>query len=111
MATTTDTLSRISPYAERLLDDYIYDELDDAGRKLRAAYGRVRRRKTIDDPAAVRLVRDAGDSVRKAALAAAGRQPEPPSRKPRILAALAITAVTAVFVKRLAAGSAESEAP
>jgi hypothetical protein len=102
---STDTLSRISPYAERLLDDYIYDELDDAGTKLRAAYGRVRRRKTIDDPTVVRLVRDAGDSVRKAARAAAGREPDPPSRMPRILAALAITAVTAVFVKRLAAGS------
>jgi hypothetical protein len=106
---TTDTLSRFSPYAERLLDDYIYDELDDAGKKLRAAYGRVRRRKAVDDPHLVRLVRSAGDSLRNAAVAVTG-QPEPPSRKPRILAALAITGVTAWFVKRLATGTAESGA-
>jgi hypothetical protein len=102
----TDTLTRISPYAERLLDDYIYDELDDAGKKLRAAYTRVSRRprKAIDDPRVVRLVRDAGESIRNAAVAAAGREPEPPSRLPRILAALAITGTTAFFVKRLASG-------
>jgi len=101
MATSTDTLSRVSPYAERLLDDYIYDELDDAGRKLRAAYSRVSRRKQIDDPRAVRLIREAGESIRKAAIAASGSEPDPPSRAPRILAALAITGVTAWVVKRL----------
>jgi hypothetical protein len=96
-----DTLTRISPYAERLLDDYIYDELDDAGRKLRTAYSRVSRRKKIDDPHALRLVRDAADSVRNAALAAAGREPEPRRRLPRILVAGAVTAGTVVLVKRL----------
>ena len=103
MATGTDTLTRISPYAERLLDDYIYDELDDAGRKLRAAYSRVSRRpsKAIDDPRVFGLVRDAVESVRKAAIAAAGREPEPPSRMPRIVGALAITAATAALVRYL----------
>jgi len=99
----TDTITRLSPYAERLLDDYIYDELDDAGKKLRAAYRRVSGRpsKAVDDPRVVRLVRDAAESVRNAAIAAAGREPEPPKRKRRILAALLITAGTALVVRRL----------
>ena len=78
---STDTLSRMSPYAERLLDDYMRE---------------------------ARLVREAGESVRKAALAAKGEQK--PSRKPRILAALALTGVTAYFVKQLATSQAESQA-
>ena len=98
-----NTLDRISPYAERLLDDYIYDELDDAGRKLRAAYSRVSGRpsKAIDDPKVVRLVREAGESVRKAAIVAAGREPEPPKRGRRVLGALVIAGLTAVVVRRL----------
>ena len=98
-----DTLERISPYAERLLDDYIYDELDDAAAKLRAAYSRVsgRRAKPIDDPRVIRLVREAGESVRKAALAATGREPEPPKRGRRVLGALVIIGLAAVAVKRL----------
>ena len=103
-----DTLTRISPYAERLFDDYVYDELEDAGKKLRAAYGRVSGRpsKAIDDPYVVRLVRDAGESLRNAAEAVTGR-PEPPSRKPRILAAAAVTAGTVLFVKRMQAAQAQ----
>jgi hypothetical protein len=99
----TDTLMRISPYAERLLDDYIYDELDDAGKKLRAAYDRVSGRpsKAVEDPRVIRLIREAGESIRKAAVAAAGREPEPPKRKRRVLAAVAITAGTALIVRRL----------
>jgi hypothetical protein len=98
-----DTLARISPYAERLLDDYIYDELDDAASKLRAAYSRVSGRpsRAVEDPRVIRLVREAGDSIRKAAIAAAGREPEPPKRKRRILAAVAIVAGTALIVRRL----------
>jgi len=98
-----DTLTRISPYAERLLDDYIYDELDDAATKLRKAYSRVSGRpsKAVDDPRVVRLVREAGESIRKAALAAAGREPEPPKRKRRILVAVALAAGTALIVRRL----------
>ena len=108
---TTDTIARISPYAERLLDDYIYDEIDDAGTKLRAAYRRVSKRpaRAVDDPRVVRLVRDAGESIRKAAMAASGREPDPPRRLPRIVAALAITAITAAFVKRLASASDSGE--
>ena len=100
---TNDTLTRISPYAERLFDDYVYDELEDAGKKLRAAYGRVSGRpsKAIEDPYVVRLVRDAGESLRNAAVAVTG-QPKPPSRKPRILAALALTAGTGLLVRHLA---------
>lgn len=97
-----DTLERISPYAERLFDDYVYDELEDAGKKLRAAYRRVSGRpaKAIEDPYVVRLIRDAGESLRNAAVAVTG-PPEPPSRKPRILAAAAVTACTVVIVKRM----------
>jgi hypothetical protein len=103
-----ETLTRISPYAERLFDDYVYDELEDAGRKLRAAYGRVSRRpsKAIDDPYVVRLVRDAGESLRNAVVAVTG-PPEPPSRKPRILAAAAVTAGTVLLVKRMQAAQAQ----
>ncbi len=106
----TDTLTRISPYAERLFDDYVYDELEDAGKKLRAAYGRVSRRpsKAIEDPYVIRLVREAGESVRNAAVAVTG-QPEPPSRKPRILAAAAVTVGTVLFVKRMNAAKARPE--
>jgi hypothetical protein len=106
----TDTLTRISPYAERLFDDYVYDELEDAGKKLRAAYGRVSRRpsKAIEDPYVVRLVREAGESLRNAAVAVTG-QPEPPSRKPRILAAAAVTVGTVLFVKRMNAAKARPE--
>jgi hypothetical protein len=105
-----ETLTRISPYAERLFDDYVYDELEDASKKLRAAYGRVskRRSKAIDDPYVVRLVRDAGESLRNAALAVTG-PPEPPSRKPRILAAAAVTVVTVLFVKRMNAAKAHPQ--
>jgi len=98
-----DTLASLSPYAERLLDDYIYDELDDAATKLRKAYSRVSGRpsKAVDDPRVARWVREAGDSIRKAALAAAGREPEPPKRKRRILVVVAIAAGTALIVRRL----------
>ena len=98
-----ETLTRLSPYAEQLFDDYVYDELEDAGKKLRAAYGRVSKRpsEVIDDPHVMRLVRDAGESLRNAAVAVTGR-PDPPSRKPRILAAIAVTTATAVVVRRLA---------
>ena len=103
-----DTLTRLSPYAERLFDDYVYDELEDAGKKLRAAYGRVSGRpaKAIEDPRVVRLVREADESLRNAAVAVSGR-PEPPSRKPRILAAAAVTACTVVLVKRINAAQAQ----
>ena len=98
-----DALTSLSPYAERLLDDYIYDELDDAVAKLRKAYSRVSRRpsKAVDDPRVARWVREAGDSIRKAALAAAGREPEPPKRKRRILVVVALAAGTALIVRRL----------
>ena len=97
----SDTLDRIYPYAERLLDDYIYDELDDAASKLRAAYSRVSRRpsRAVDDPRVLRLVREAGESIRKAAIAA--RQPEPPKRKRRFLAAIAVAGGTALIVRWL----------
>jgi hypothetical protein len=99
----SDTLTRMSPYAERLFDDYVYDELEGAGKKLRAAYGRVSSRpsKAIEDPRVVRLVRDAAESLRNAAVAVSG-QPEPPSRKPRILGAIVVTGATALVVRRLA---------
>ena len=108
----SDTVTRLSPYAERLFDDYVYDELEDAGRKLRAAYGRVSgrpARKSIDDKQLVRLVRSASESIQNAAVAVAGK-PEPPSRKRRILAAIAITVATVLFVKRMNANEA-SEGP
>lgn len=97
----SDTLERLSPYAERLLDDYIYDELDDAANKLRAAYARVSRRpsRAVDDPRVVRLVREAGESIRNAAIAA--RRPEPPKRRRRFLAAVAVAAGTALVVRWL----------
>ena len=103
---TADTLARLSPYAERLLDDYVYDELEDAGTKLRAAYKRVsgRRAKPVDDPKVIQLVRESVESAQRAVLAAAGREPDPPSRKPRILAALLIVVGIAVLVKRLSDG-------
>src|SRR5688500_10793250 len=99
----SDTLTRMSPYAERLFDDYVYDELEGAGKKLRAAYGRVSGRpsKAIEDPRVVRLVRDAAESLRNAAVAVSG-QPEPPSRKRRILGAIVVTGATALVVRRLA---------
>jgi hypothetical protein len=98
-----DTLTRLSPYAERLFDDYVYDELEDAGKKLRVVYDRVSGRpsRAVEDPAVVRLVREAGESLRNAAEAVTGR-PEPPSRKPRILAALVVAGATAFVVRRLA---------
>jgi hypothetical protein len=101
---STDTLTRLSPYAERLLDDYIYDQLDDASEKLQDAYARLRGRPTaraLEDKRLRNQLKGAATSIRRTALAAAGREPEPKkSRAPRVLLLLVAVTGIAVLVKR-----------
>ena len=101
---STDTLTRLSPYAERLLDDYIYDQLDDASVKAQDAYARFRGRptaKALEDKRLRNQLKGAAASMRRAALAASGREPEPKrSRAPRVLLLLAAVVGIAVLVKR-----------
>lgn len=101
---STDTIARVAPYAERLLDDYIYDQLEDATERLHRAYELVSRRparKALEDKRLRNQVRGAVTSIRNAALAAAGREREPKrSRAPRLLLGLAATAGFVVLVRR-----------
>lgn len=104
---STDTLTRISPYAERLLDDYVYHQLADAGDRLHAAYSRVSGRSARDslEDRRVRLhLADAGSALRNVAMAATGREPKPsprvPSRAVIAAAAVGAGAVVAARVRR-----------
>ena len=98
-----DTISRISPYAEHLLDDYIYEQLGDATDRLRDAYDRVSgrpARKSLEDRRLRNQLAGAAESLRRAALAATGREPEPKSRLPKVLAVLALVGIAVVFFAR-----------
>ena len=109
-----DAMSRISPYAERLLDDYIYEQLGDATMRLRDAYGRVSgrpARKSLEDRRLRTQLSGAAVSLRRAALAAAGREPEPPSRLPKLLALLALAGAAVAFATRSRDGSADQGFP
>ena len=84
-------LASLSPYVARLLDDYVYEQLDDAAENLRDAYRRVsgrRAAKSVDDRKLRRQLQSASDSVRKALLAVQGRQPE--KKKRRVIAPLVV---------------------
>ena len=102
---SNDTLTRISPYAERLLDDYVYDQLADAGDRLHAAYSRVSGRSakdSLEDRRLRRHVAGAGSALRNVAMAASGRKPKPKPRVPRgALAAVAAAGGIAVVVSRI----------
>ena len=104
---SSETLVRLSPYAERLLDDYVYDQLADAGDRLHSAYTRVSGRSakdSLEDRRLRRHVAGAGSALRNVAMAASGRKPKPKRRAPRkALVAVAAAGGTAVIVSRVRA--------
>lgn len=102
---TTDRLSTLSPYAERLLDDYIYDQLDDAASRLNAAYRRISGRPakdSLEDKWVRRQLAAAAQSLRNAGMAATGRKPPKPTRRPpRAVVVVGVAAlVTAIAARR-----------
>jgi hypothetical protein len=79
--TASDTTARITPYIEELLEnDYARENLRDAARNIRAAYGRVRKRraKAARDERLRRQVQAAARSLTEA-----GRALRTGRRKPR----------------------------
>lgn len=96
-------MSGLAPYAERLLDDYIYEQVGDAAMRLRDAYDRVSRRparKSLEDRRLRSQLGEAAESLRRAALAAAGREPEPKSRLPKVLLVVGAAGGAAILVAR-----------
>ena len=89
----THTLSRATPYVERLVDNsYLQDNVRDGVANLRAAYERARRRKAAEaaqDKKLYRRVRRGIGSLAEAAIALkTGR--EKPKRRGRALIVLAV---------------------
>ncbi len=87
----TDPLAALSPYVARLLDDYVYEQLDEAAQDLRDAYRRVSGRRgarSVDDKKLQRQLQSASDAMRKALLAVQGRKEE--KKKRRVIAPLVV---------------------
>jgi hypothetical protein len=91
----------LSPYAERLLDDYIVENSAEAMDNLRAAARRVRRKpsRAIEDRELQRQLREAAEALRKAVLAVQHGRPKRRSRKPLLVVGAAV-AVTVVLVAK-----------
>lgn len=96
-------LDTLTPYAERLIDDYVYDQLAEAVVTLRAAFDRVSgrsARQALDDRDLHRRLGRAASSLRNAVLALRGEPPKKRSRLPGLIAVGVVAAGAAVLSRR-----------
>jgi hypothetical protein len=111
--------ARVTPYARELLENpYVQENLRDGAGKLRAAYGRMQKRRVepTRDERLRRQVVSAAQSLGEAARAVRTGRRGPERRWPKRLAVIgglgAAGTVTAVWAKqRLAETPTETEAP
>ena len=102
MAKTSNAQSAL-PYVQRLLEDeYVQEQLRDAAKGLRNAYGRAARQRAqaTDDKKLYASLRRAATSIRNATTAL--RKPEPPpKRRVRKVLIIALAAMGAALLTRL----------
>ena len=91
----SDSIGNLSPYAARLLDDYVYGQLEDAAADFRAAYQRLSGRppaRALEDRKLQRQVQSGAESLRNAIAALQGRKPK---RRRRLVGPAVLVAVAA----------------